>query len=244
MLRLGVDVGGTDTDAVLLDTVQGIVAAVKRPTTPDVTRGIHLAIEGVLAHLHSVTDDVQAVSIAPKHFVNALVERDPIRLDRVAIIRLCGPFTHGTPPFVAFPLHLRSFLEGPSFLLSGGLQIDGSEISPVDLSQVESACTEIAKRNIRAVVVSSVFAPIDFTIKQEEHAASLVCNALKDVDVVCSKDVAHIGLLERENAAILNASLLRYMKKTVSGFQHAARNMRLNCPRVHYQQRRDASEWL
>ncbi|KIM59643.1 hypothetical protein SCLCIDRAFT_27185 [Scleroderma citrinum Foug A] len=202
MLRLGVDVGGTDTDAVLLDTVQGIVAAVKRPTTPDVTRGIQLAIEGVGTHLHSV-DYVQAISIA---FVNALIERDPIRLD-------------------PFPLHLRSLLEGPSFLLSGGLQIDGSKISPVEPSQVESACTEIAKRNIHAVVVSSVFAPIDFAIKQEEHVASLVCNALKDVDVVCSKDVAHIGLLERENAAILNASLLRYAKKTVSGFQHAARNI-------------------
>lgn len=85
-------------------------------------------------------------------------------------------------------------------------------------------------QNIRVVVVSSVFAPIDFTIKQEEHVASLVCNALKHIDVVCSKDVAHIGLLERENAAILNASLLGYAKRTVSGFQNAARNMRLNCP--------------
>ena len=87
-------------------------------------------------------------------------------------------------------------------------------------------CTQ----NIRAVVISSVFAPIDFTIKQEEHAASLVRRALKQVDVVCSKDVANIGLLERENAAILNASLLRYAKSTISGFQNAARNMRLNCP--------------
>ncbi|KAL4067052.1 hypothetical protein V8B97DRAFT_2025339 [Scleroderma yunnanense] len=229
MLRLGVDVGGTNTDAVLLDTSQGIIASAKHPTTPDITGGIQLAIQDVLGHLQSV-HDIQAVSIGTTHFVNALIESDPVRLDRVAVIRLCGPFTHGTPPFVGFPLHLRSLLEGPSFLLSGGLQIDGSEISPIDTSQVESACTKIAKTSIRAVVVSSVFAPIDCTIKQEERVASIVQSTLKHVRVICSKDVAHIGLLERENAAILNASLLRYAKKTVSGFQNAARNMRLNCP--------------
>lgn len=43
-----------------------------------------------------------------QHFVNALVERNRARLDRVAVIRLCGPFTHGTPPFVGFPLDLKN----------------------------------------------------------------------------------------------------------------------------------------
>jgi len=47
---------------------------------------------------------------------------------------------------------------------------------------------------------------------------------------VCSKDVAAIGLLERENASILNAALLRYAKKTVTGFQKAAQALDLHCP--------------
>ena len=45
-----------------------------------------------------------------------------------------------------------------------------------------------------------------------------------------SKQVANYGLLERENATILNASLLPFASTTVRGFQTAARKMGLPCP--------------
>ena len=86
------------------------------------------------------------------------------------------------------------------------------------------------QKGIHAVAIISVFAPIDFTFGQEEHVASIVREKLPHVSVVCSKDVAHIGLLERENATILNGSLLRYAKKTVGGFRKAARALHLRCP--------------
>jgi DUF917 family protein len=124
---------------------------------------------------------------------------------------------------------LSTVLEGPHFLLSGGLQIDGSEIASVVVAQVESACDEINRQGIQAVVVSSVFAPIDFEIQQEETVAAIVRKCIPGMDVVCSKDVAAIGLLERENASILNAALLRYAKKTVIGFEKAARALELKC---------------
>ncbi|KAG1877100.1 hydantoinase [Suillus tomentosus] len=233
ILRLGVDVGGTNTDAVLLDLSEGsrrgqVLASAKHLTTPDVTLGIQNAIESVLTRAQTKSN-IQALCIGTTHFVNALVERDPRRLDRVAVIRLCGPFTHGTPPFVGFPHELRDLLEGPHFLLSGGLQIDGSEIASVVVAQVESACDEINRQGIHAVVVSSVFAPIDFEIQQEETVAAIVRKRIPGMDVVCSKDVAAIGLLERENASILNAALLRYAKKTVIGFEKAAKALELKC---------------
>ncbi|KAF9225738.1 hydantoinase [Gyrodon lividus] len=234
VLRLGVDVGGTNTDAVLLNISEGsqrgqVLASAKHPTTPDVTQGIQNAIQDVLNQVPDATN-IQAVSIGTTHFVNALVERNRTRLDRVAVIRLCGPFTHGTPPFVGFPRDLRNLLQGPCFLVSGGLQIDGSEIASVIVTEIESACEKIEEQAIHAVAVISVFAPIDFTLRQEEHVASIVRGKLPNLDVVCSKDVAHIGLLERENATILNASLLRYAKKTVAGFQKAARALHIKCP--------------
>ncbi|KAG2041137.1 hydantoinase [Suillus americanus] len=233
ILRLGVDVGGTNTDAVLLDLSEGsrrgqVLASAKHLTTADVTLGIQNAIESVLTQTQNKSN-IQALCIGTTHFVNALVERDPRRLDRVAVIRLCGPFTHGTPPFVGFPHELRDLLEGPHFLLSGGLQIDGSEIASVVVAQVESACDEINRQGIHAVVVSSVFAPIDFEIQQEETVAAIVRKRIQGMDVVCSKDVAAIGLLERENASILNAALLRYAKKTVIGFEKAAQALELKC---------------
>jgi N-methylhydantoinase A/oxoprolinase/acetone carboxylase beta subunit len=47
-LRLGVDVGGTNTDAVVLDAEDRLLAKAKVPTTPDVTRGIEAALAGVV----------------------------------------------------------------------------------------------------------------------------------------------------------------------------------------------------
>ncbi|KAH7913302.1 hydantoinase, partial [Hygrophoropsis aurantiaca] len=234
ILRLGVDVGGTNTDAVLLDISPGsrrglVLASAKRPTTSEVTLGIQDAIQSVLQQVQN-TSNIQALSIGTTHFVNALVEKDPKRLDRVAVIRLCGPFTQGTPPFVGFPYDLRHLLEGPCFLVSGGLQIDGSEIAVVNPQEIVDICAEIKRQGINAVAVCSVFAPIDFEIKQEEQVAAILRQQLGNIDVVCSKDVAHIGILERENASILNASLLRYAKKTVRGFQNAAQALNLKCP--------------
>ena len=45
-MRIGIDVGGTNTDAVLMDGTD-LIAQVKSPTTPDVTSGILTAIESV-----------------------------------------------------------------------------------------------------------------------------------------------------------------------------------------------------
>ena len=48
-LRLGIDVGGTNTDAVVLDRYDRVLAKAKLPTTPDVTGGIEDAVDAVLA---------------------------------------------------------------------------------------------------------------------------------------------------------------------------------------------------
>ena len=47
-LRLGIDVGGTNTDAVVLDEKANLLAAFKSPTTADVTGGIRNAIGGIV----------------------------------------------------------------------------------------------------------------------------------------------------------------------------------------------------
>jgi N-methylhydantoinase A/oxoprolinase/acetone carboxylase beta subunit len=47
-LRIGVDVGGTHTDAVLLDAAHTVLAKAKVPTTPDVTGGVRGALAAVV----------------------------------------------------------------------------------------------------------------------------------------------------------------------------------------------------
>ena len=57
-----------------------------------------------------------------QHFVNAVVEMDRSRLARVAVIRLCGPFSKHAPPCVDWPRSLKEMICGHYALLKGGLQ--------------------------------------------------------------------------------------------------------------------------
>jgi N-methylhydantoinase A/oxoprolinase/acetone carboxylase beta subunit len=127
--RVGVDVGGTNTDAAIINIAatesesRGVCASSKTPTTVDVTSGIHAVIENVLSKSAVDRKDVLSVAIGTTHFVNAVVEADARRLSKVAVVRLCGPFTKQVPPFSDFPPALMDIMAGPVFYLDGGRKV-------------------------------------------------------------------------------------------------------------------------
>ncbi|EGZ76828.1 DUF917-domain-containing protein [Neurospora tetrasperma FGSC 2509] len=238
-LRIGVDVGGTNTDGVILDPSlassspsKGILAHIKTATTPNPSDGIMTAITSMFTQLEAThaadirpEDAIASVTIGTTHFVNAVIERDPSRLSRVAVLRLSGPFSKHVPPCVDWPEDMRSLILVYHARVKGGLEVDGSLISDIDESEIVEQCKEIRKRGgIKAVVINGVFSPIDTVYKQEEKAAEIVRRELggqEEVDVVCSKEVANLGFLERENAAVLNASILRFARRTIREFRQA-----------------------
>jgi DUF917 family protein len=174
---------------------------------------------------------VASVTIGTTHFVNAVVTRDSTRLSKVAVLRLSGPFSKHAPPGVDWPASLRKIIIGHHALLKGGLEVDGSLISDIKEQEIVEQCKMIREKNIKSVVVNSVFSPIDTIERQEERAAEIIKRELGDqVDVVLSKTVANLGFLERENAAILNASILSFARKTVALFQDPIKKLGLHCP--------------
>ncbi|KAK4239421.1 hypothetical protein C8A03DRAFT_14196 [Achaetomium macrosporum] len=236
-LRIGVDVGGTNTDGVLLDPSTGqILAWHKTPTTaPDPSEGIAATIRSLFTSSSSGNDispgdDVASVTVGTTAFVNAVVERDAARLERVAVLRLCGPFSKHVPPCVDWPADLRGIVLGYYALVQGGLEVDGGLIGEVDEGEIVGVCKEIRERGIRAVVVNGVFSPIDAVERQEERAAEVVRREVPGCEVVCSKEVANLGFLERENAAILNAAILRYARRMIRSFQKSVRELGMTCP--------------
>ncbi|RAO71448.1 uncharacterized protein BHQ10_007460 [Talaromyces amestolkiae] len=234
--RVGVDVGGTNTDCAIIDVTatdnssRGVCASCKTPTTPDVTSGIYTAIVNVLAKSEVNRKDVQSVAIGTTHFVNAVVEADPRRLSKVAVVRLCGPFTRAIPPFSDFPQRLREIMEGPLFYLDGGLEIDGREISAISPKQIEDTVADIRKAGISTVALVGVFSPLDHQGIQEEACKKMMLDLDPSLSVVCSSKIGNVGLLERENATILNASILSLARKTVRAFCKAMADLQLHCP--------------
>lgn len=235
-LRIGVDVGGTNTDGVIIDPSRssepdrGIVAWHKEPTTTNPSLGINDAITAMFKSANINPSDVASVTVGTTHFVNAVVERDAARLSPVAVLRLCGPFSKHTPPCIDWPDDMRELILGHYALLKGGLEVDGYLISDIDEAEIKAQCQIIRDKGIKSVVVNGVFSPIDTIERQEERTAEIIKSEIPGCDVVCSKEVANLGFLERENAAILNASILAFARHTIRSFQEPIRRLGLHCP--------------
>lgn len=236
MYRIGVDVGGTNTDSAILDITlaetpsRGVLASCKTPTTPDITSGITKVIEDVLLSSSIPKSKILSVAIGTTHFVNAVVEADSRRLSKVAVVRLCGPTTRNIPPFSDFPKALKKIMAGPVFYLDGGLEIDGREIAKLDEKQVRETVERVQEAGVTSIALVGVFSPLDHAGIHEERAKALMLEQDSSLDIVCSHSIGGVGLLERENATILNASILAVARKTIQGFKRAMRRLELTCP--------------
>lgn len=202
----------------------------KASTTKNPSDGINNVIQEMFEQSNIDPKDVASVTIGTTHFINAVVEMDQSRLAKVGVIRLCGPFSKDIPIGIDWPPRMRNIICGHRSLVDGGLEIDGGLIAELDAEAVEREVKIIKEKGIKSIAICGVFSPIDIIHRQEETAAEIVKRVYPEADVVCSKDVANIGFFERENAAILNASILDFARKTIHSFQTAVSRLNLNCP--------------
>ncbi|HVH80343.1 MAG TPA: hydantoinase/oxoprolinase family protein, partial [Stellaceae bacterium] len=216
MRRIGIDVGGTNTDAVLLEDGR-VVHTVKSPTTEDVTGGIVSAL-GLLRQKPAVTrGKIDGVVIGTTHFINAVVQRR--HLAKIAAIRIGMPAAASLPPFCDWPQDLAALCCGEIFMVEGGHDYDGREIMPFDEAHMRAAAQRIRDEGITSFAVSSIFSPLDPS--HEERAAAILAVECPDSRVTLSHKLGRIGLLERENAALLNAALGDLAQVTIDGFRSA-----------------------
>jgi N-methylhydantoinase A/oxoprolinase/acetone carboxylase beta subunit len=224
-MRIGIDVGGTNTDAVLMDE-RRVLAEEKTPTTPDVTSGIVTALRALIADSGVEPGAVQAVMIGTTHFTNAVVEAK--RLMPTACIRLGLPATEALPPMVDWPDRLRTVLGDHHYLCHGGHEFDGREISPLDPDELRRVASDIGAKGIRSVAISSVFSPVNSEF--EQRTAEIVAEELPDAAISLSHEIGRIGLLERENATIMNACLRELAVRIVEAFNAALAEFGIDAP--------------
>jgi N-methylhydantoinase A/oxoprolinase/acetone carboxylase beta subunit len=225
MKRIGIDVGGTNTDAVLIDH-STVLAAVKTPTTTDVMSGVVNSIQRLVRQQSDAPLDVDAVMIGTTHFTNAVVER--ARLDRVAAIRISMPASASLPPMVDWPADLRATVNPLSFMVKGGHEYDGRPLVPLDRASIREAALKINDAGITAVGITALFSPL--TAECELEAAEIVSSILPEARITLSHRLGRIGLLERENVTLLNASLGSIGESTVDAFRKALASVGIRAP--------------
>jgi N-methylhydantoinase A/oxoprolinase/acetone carboxylase beta subunit len=214
-LRLGIDVGGTNTDGVIVDDLGAVVAAQKTATTPEPLDGIRTVMAAVIAGVDKSA--ISQVMLGTTHPANAIIQRKG--LDRVGIIRLAAPSSYSVRPGAAWPDDLREMVVGPTAIVHGGFEYDGREIAPLDEDAIRRFAAE-CRGQVSAIAVSCAFSPASFD--HEFRAEAILREELGDsIAISLSHQVASLGLLEREDATALNAALLGVSRAVVDGLRGA-----------------------
>ena len=222
--RLGIDVGGTNTDAVVLNDELEVIASTKSATTEDVMSGIENAMKAVLEQIGDERARIGYAMLGTTQATNAIVERK--HLNKVGIIRIGLPATEAIEPMCGWSEDLKAAIGGQSYLVHGGHEFDGREISKLDEDEIRTALSKM-KGQVSTVAIISVFSPVNDS--HELRAQELVKEVLgEEVPVSLSSEIGSIGLIERENSTILNAALYDVAKKTVLGFKEALNHQNIS----------------
>lgn len=210
---IGIDTGGTYTDAVLLDTAsRQVVAWQKERTTPhDLSIGVGRALTGLLGQA-AAPADVAKLAVSTTLATNAVVEG---RGARVGLFVL-GYVRHFKLPVVA------------NIFLKGGHTITGAEEQPLDIESLIDTLPRLS------VEVDSYAVCGAMSIKNPTHEL-VAQEAIRMIDpdkpVFCSHLVStHPGMLERSATACLHAKLMPLMTDFLASIQCSMQSAGLDCP--------------
>jgi len=195
-MRIGVDVGGTHTDAVILDGDE-IIAATKSLTTADVVSGISNALDEVLGMSGVQVSKISSVMIGTTQFTNAIVERKS--LTRIAAVRLGLPSGKGMPPMIDWPEDMRAALNAQVHMLHGGHLFDGRQLADLRKDEIKKLVEDLKKDDIKNIALSAAFSPMN--AEPELQVAKAISDAIPDVQITLSHEFGRLGLMTRSRHA-------------------------------------------
>lgn len=214
MYKLGIDVGGTNTDAVLIDENLKVAAEIKFPTSEDIYTGILGAVREVLKVSGVKREEIRQAMLGTTQCTNAIVERK--NLAPIGMLRIGAPATLSIPPMVDWEEDLSCIVKGMA-IIGGGSEYDGKELAPFDTAAAEAFFKEMKSQDVRSIAISGVFSTVR---NDHELAAAKLCREImgEEVHISISSEIGSMGLIERENATILNAALWKVAEQFTEGF--------------------------
>jgi len=220
-LVIGLDTGGTYTDAALLDATGGHVLATGKALTTrdDLSIGLGEAIATVLQSYDGPASDIGMVSLSTTLATNAVVEGvggrvglfmigfDDKALERADLARAIG---HDPVQFVA-----------------GGHRADGGVQEPFDSATLTHAAASMAA-DVSAFAVAGHFATRN---PAHETAARDILRETTGLPVTCSHELSSaLGGPRRALTAVLNARLINLLERLVTATEIIMKQQGLTCP--------------
>ena len=236
-LRVGIDVGGTFTDLVAIDTHTGDLTALKVATTPRAPElGVLEALDALFAR-HARRPAVEFLSHSTTIATNALLGQMHLELPHVAFVT-----THGFRDVIEIGRQNRSevynlFVKRPHPLVARGDRIAvreridyrGDAIVPLDDAEIERVVGELRVRDVAAVAIGLLHSYANDA--HERRLADAIARALPKIAIVRSSEIdPEYREYERFSTAVVNAALLPIVRRYVDRLADGLRQRRIDAP--------------
>ncbi|MFC6686335.1 hydantoinase/oxoprolinase N-terminal domain-containing protein [Jhaorihella thermophila] len=218
-LLLGVDTGGTYTDAVLIRGEEVLASAKALTTRHDLAIGIGEAVRSVVGAAAVAPGEIGMASLSTTLATNALVEGQGGRVALIYIgFEAAGLERHG----------LREALRGdPVLVMAGGHDHSGRELAPLDLAALEAFLTAEG-RGVSGFAVAGRFATRN---PAHELAVARLVTEMTGTPATCSHHLsARLNGPKRAVTAVLNARLIGMIDRLIGRAQHVLAELGIDAP--------------
>ena len=220
-IMLGLDTGGTFTDAALVDnTTNHVVGKAKSLTTrTDLAIGVGDAMQKAMESFTGSADDISLVCLSTTLATNAVVEGVGGRVGLVLI---------GFDDEILSRGGLADAVgNDPVIHLNGGHRPDASQQAPLDVQALEQAALEL-KDQVSAFAIASHFATRN---PAHELKAMSLLQDVTGLPTSCSHELSSsLGGPRRALTAMLNARLIGLLERLISATQTRMDSLGLTCP--------------
>lgn len=226
-VRIGIDVGGTFTDAAVInDENYELIGSIKVPTTHDAKEGVAKGIRDVLLVVMEKfdikPDDVKFIAHGTTQATNALLEGDVSKVGIITVGEgLEGMKSKNDTIFQPIELAPNKFLESLSHFVS----LDGSVEK--NANEIKTIIESLKENKYETIVASEAFSVND--PKNENYIVDL--SKELGVPATATNEISKLyGLKVRTRTAVINASILPRMLETANMTETSVKDAKIGAP--------------
>jgi len=222
-ITLGIDTGGTYTDAVIIEQeTRNILASNKSLTTrPNLFTGIQTALGGCIddASVHFSCEDISMVSLSTTLATNAITEGHGAHICLILI-----GYDREMMQKQGF---MKEMVTDDIVFLKGGHDLQGNEKESLDKNIVEKKVLE-RRDNVEAFAVSGYF-----STRNPAHELEIrnTIESLTDLPVTCAHELtSRLNAVRRAITVSLNAQLIPLLQDLIWNVQYNLKELKINAP--------------
>lgn len=225
--KIGIDIGGTNTDIVLVDSELSIAAYAKLITSNDVNQSIREGIRQIITDSSINPEDISGIFLGTTQATNAIHQYN--QLYRVGVLRIAGHNPQSIPTCYSWPEELKNALYAGTETVDGGFECHGDVITPINPEQIRVAIEKLQKKKMESLAIVGVFSGLNPC--HELLAQQIAKEVTKGkIPISLSHKIGGTGFIERENSTILNAALKCLMTEIFQNLVSTCSGLGIACP--------------